>query len=81
MHFAGFLGMPRRIYTYEADRGWGTLNLICTIGVAFQIAGVLIMSVNVWRSLRKGKRAGQRSLGCLDPRVEHKLTAPGVQFR
>jgi cytochrome c oxidase subunit I len=34
------LGMPRRIYTYEAGRGWGTwnLNLICTLGAAFQAA-------------------------------------------
>ena len=34
MHIPGILGMPRRIYTYEAGRGWETLNLICTIGVA-----------------------------------------------
>ena len=59
MHFLGILGMPRRIYTYQADRGWGTLNLICTIGVGFQIAGVLIMSANVLRSLRKGQLAGR----------------------
>ena len=39
LHFPGLLGMPRRIYTYEASRGWGTLNLIATIGVAFQGAG------------------------------------------
>src|SRR5213593_4154994 len=35
MHVPGILGMPRRIYTYEAGRGWGIWNLICTIGVAF----------------------------------------------
>ncbi len=28
MHIPGLLGMPRRIYTYEADRGWDTLNLL-----------------------------------------------------
>ncbi len=32
MHFVGFMGMPRSIYTYEADRGWNTLNLIISIG-------------------------------------------------
>src|SRR6202166_4952960 len=26
MHVPGLLGMPRRIYTYEVDRGWGTWN-------------------------------------------------------
>jgi cytochrome c oxidase subunit 1 len=58
MHIPGILGMPRRIYTYEADRGWATLNLICTIGAAFQIAGILIWVFNIIRSLRKGKPAG-----------------------
>ena len=30
--FPGILGMPRRIYTYEPDRGWDTLNLIVCVG-------------------------------------------------
>ncbi len=42
LHVPGLLGMPRRIYTYEASRGWGTLNFIATIGVAFQGAAVLV---------------------------------------
>ena len=32
MHIAGLLGMPRRVYTYPAAMGWGTLNLLSTIG-------------------------------------------------
>ena len=36
MHVPGLLGMPRRIYTYEASRGWETWNLIVSIGVIFQ---------------------------------------------
>ncbi|HEX4576095.1 MAG TPA: cbb3-type cytochrome c oxidase subunit I, partial [Edaphobacter sp.] len=32
MHVPGLLGMPRRIYTYEAGRGWEWLNLIIGIG-------------------------------------------------
>jgi cytochrome c oxidase subunit I len=58
MHIAGILGMPRRIYTYEPGRGWDTLNFIVTIGVFFQIAGVLIFVFNLLRALRKGKPAG-----------------------
>ena len=58
MHFPGILGMPRRIYTYEASRGWGTLNLIVSLGVILQAAGVLTFVWNILRSLRKGKRAG-----------------------
>jgi len=58
MHWAGMLGMPRRIYTYPADRGWDFWNLIATLGVPFQIAAVLIFIVNVVISLRRGERAG-----------------------
>jgi cytochrome c oxidase subunit I len=58
MHFLGFLGMPRRIYTYAPDRGWNWLNLICTIGVFVQISGISIWVWNVWRSARVGKPAG-----------------------
>ncbi len=45
MHIPGILGMPRRIYTYEAGRGWGIWNLICTIGVVFQVIGTLILTL------------------------------------
>jgi cytochrome c oxidase subunit 1 len=58
MHIPGFLGMPRRIYTYEAGRGWALLNLICTIGAALQVAAIFIFVINVILSLRKGKPAG-----------------------
>jgi len=58
MHVPGLLGMPRRIYTYEPGRGWEELNLLITVGVFFQIAGVLIFVANLWWSLRKGRLAG-----------------------
>ena len=58
MHFPGLLGMPRRIYTYEPDRGWEVFNMISTVGVVFQAAGVAIFLWNVARSLARGKAAG-----------------------
>ncbi len=58
MHIPGILGMPRRIYTYEASRGWETWNLIVSIGVIFQVLAVLIWVFNVVRSYYKGKIAG-----------------------
>lgn len=58
MHFLGILGMPRRIYTYDPGRGWDTLNMICTIGVVFQTAGILCFVLNLIQSFRKGKPAG-----------------------
>jgi cytochrome c oxidase subunit 1 len=58
MHIPGILGMPRRIYTYEPGRGWEIWNLICTVGVLFQIAAIVVFISNLLRSLRKGKPAG-----------------------
>jgi cytochrome c oxidase subunit I len=57
MHVPGILGMPRRIYTYEANRGWDIWNLIVTIGVVFQAAGVLVFIYNLASSYFAGKRA------------------------
>src|SRR5690606_27404030 len=37
MHQLGFLGMPRRIYTYLEELDWGFLNFLSTIG-AFVMA-------------------------------------------
>ena len=58
MHFVGFLGMPRWIYTYQADRGWNHLNLIISIGGFVQAIGVLVFAYNVIWSLYHGKVAG-----------------------
>src|SRR5579872_2540028 len=58
MHIPGILGMPRQIYTYEIDRGWGTLNLIVTIGAFIQAIAIIIFVVNLIVSLFKGKIAG-----------------------
>lgn len=58
MHIPGLLGMPRRIYTYEPGRGWDTWNLIVTIGVFFQAAGILIFLGNLVWSYFRGEAAG-----------------------
>jgi cytochrome c oxidase subunit I len=58
MHVPGVLGMPRRIYTYEPGRGWEIWNLIVTIGVLFQAAGVLVFAFNLIWSYFRGRIAG-----------------------
>ncbi len=58
LHFAGMLGMPRRIYTYPAGRGWESWNLLASIGVLFQAAGILLFVINVLRSSISGEPAG-----------------------
>jgi cytochrome c oxidase subunit I len=57
MHVPGLLGMPRRIYTYEPGRGWDVWNLIVSIGVVFQAAGILIFAGNLIWSYFRGKVA------------------------
>jgi cytochrome c oxidase subunit 1 len=58
MHIPGFLGMPRRIYTYEPGRGWDTLNVIVSIGALIQGIAVLIFVFNLIASYWKGAEAG-----------------------
>jgi cytochrome c oxidase subunit I len=58
MHWLGMIGMPRRIYTYPADRGWDFWNFVASLGVLFQAAAVLVFLVNVAIALRRGERAG-----------------------
>jgi cytochrome c oxidase subunit I len=58
MHIPGLLGMPRRIYTYEPRPGWGTLNLIITIGAFIQGLAILVFVTNLVYSYFKGPKAG-----------------------
>jgi cytochrome c oxidase subunit I+III len=56
-HILGLWGMPRRVYTYSADMGWGGLNLLSSIGAVFIAIAMVIYLFNVLRSLRTGERA------------------------
>ena len=58
MHFVGFLGMPRSIYTYEPDRGWNGLNFWISVGGMIQGIAVLIFACNLVHSYFKGREAG-----------------------
>ncbi len=63
MHQLGFDGMPRRVYTYLAETGWGGLNLLASIGAATIAISVLLFLINVGRSLRGGRLAGDDPWG------------------
>jgi cytochrome c oxidase subunit I+III len=52
MHLTGLLGMPRRVFTYGAERGWDTLNLVSTVFAFVFAAGFLLFvwnCVGPWR--------------------------------
>jgi cytochrome c oxidase subunit I+III len=55
MHQLGLAGMPRRVYTYPAEMGWGTLNFVATLGAATIALSMLLFVLNVIRTLRQGK--------------------------
>ncbi|MBX3470691.1 MAG: cytochrome c oxidase subunit I [Planctomycetes bacterium] len=59
MHIMGFLGMPRRVYTYPATLGLDAHNLVATAG-AFMIAlGTAVFIGAFLHSLRRGRPAGE----------------------
>jgi len=53
MHILGLLGMPRRIYTYAAGKGWEGWNMVATIGAFVVALSMLVFVVNLIRSLRR----------------------------
>ena len=58
MHVLGLEGMPRRIYTYLPETGWGPLNFVATIGAVTIAVSVVLFLVNLAWSLREGAPAG-----------------------
>jgi cytochrome c oxidase subunit I+III len=57
MHLLGLWGMPRRVYTYPAEMGWQTLNLVATVGAFTLAAGVAVFLVDLARNLRPSLKA------------------------
>jgi cytochrome c oxidase subunit I+III len=63
MHILGLLGMPRRVYTYQPGLGWGTLNLVETIGAYVLAVGLAVTLFNCIRALRSGPEAPDNPWG------------------
>jgi cytochrome c oxidase subunit I+III len=63
MHVLGLQGMPRRVYTYPDEMGWGKLNMVATIGAVVIALSVLLFIVNVLHSRRRGEPASSDPWG------------------
>jgi cytochrome c oxidase subunit 1 len=63
MHISGLMGMPRRVYTYQPEMGWGTLNLLSSIGALVLFASFAVFLFNVIASRRNGVPAGNNPWG------------------
>ncbi|MGI6852777.1 cytochrome c oxidase subunit I [Mesorhizobium sp. 1B3] len=58
MHIVGLWGMPRRVYTYPADVGWGDINLFITTGAVILFLSFVLFAFNLGRSATVGELAG-----------------------
>src|ERR1044072_3358656 len=58
MHQLGLNGMPRRVYTYLPETGWGTLNLVASISAFILASCVLVFIINVFWARAAGAVAG-----------------------
>jgi cytochrome c oxidase subunit 1 len=74
MHVLGLEGMPRRVYTYLPEMGWGRLNLLATVGSGVIVASVVVFIANVLVSARRGVPAGANPWG--SPGLEWAAASP-----
>lgn len=58
MHWTGLMGMPRRVYTYEAGLGWDLPNLVSSVFGFVMAIGVAMVLVDLFLTVRHGRRAG-----------------------
>jgi heme/copper-type cytochrome/quinol oxidase subunit 1 len=63
MHWAGLLGMPRRVYTYPAGLGLEIPNMLSTIGAFVVALAVGLFVINGVVSLYRGVVAGPNPWG------------------
>jgi len=59
MHLTGLLGMPRRVYTYDAGLGWEWLNMVSSVGSFVIAIGVATIIIDVALHFRFGRRAAR----------------------
>ena len=74
MHFVGLNGMPRRIYTYGEEFGWGLLNSLASLGYVVLFIGMLLLVINIIQSLRNGRVAGHDPWDA--PTLEWSISSP-----
>jgi cytochrome c oxidase subunit I len=57
-HFLGLMGMPRRVFTFQAGQGWETGNLVSSIGAAFMAVAIVVMLINVIITSVRNEKVG-----------------------
>ena len=67
MHILGLQGMPRRVYTYQPEMGWGSLNLLATAGAVILALSFALFVWNLITGARHGEAADDRERLALGP--------------
>src|SRR5690606_21312890 len=78
MHYSGMLGMPRRIYTYDAEQGWETFNMVSSIGAYLLVIATAIFVYNFFKSRRSGAIASNDPWGA--PTIEWSIPSPVPEY-
>ncbi len=78
MHILGLAGMPRRVYTYPAEMGWGDLNLLVTFGSVLLAASFALFFWNLVWSYRRGAPAGENPWDA--PTLEWATSSPPAPY-
>ncbi|HEY2067779.1 MAG TPA: cytochrome c oxidase subunit I [Gemmatimonadaceae bacterium] len=78
MHYSGLMGMPRRIYTYDAGQGWESFNMMSSVGTAILFVGMLVFLYNFFASYRSGVPAGNDPWGA--PTLEWAIPSPPPEY-
>jgi cytochrome c oxidase subunit 1 len=78
MHILGLIGMPRRVYTYLPETGWGPLNMLASIGGMVMGVSILVFVTNAAYSWFKGKVAAADPWG--GDTLEWSIPSPPPQY-
>ncbi len=89
MHWVGLLGQRRRIETYDAESGWGTINFISSvssfvmaIGLALVLVDIIIHAFVAERSRRNPWQAGTLEWAGMSPPASYNFASlPEVSDR
>jgi heme/copper-type cytochrome/quinol oxidase subunit 1 len=70
--------MPRRVYTYAPEMGWGALNLLSTLGASLLFVSFALFFGNMMWSRRRGAIAGPNPWD--SPTLEWATASPPPPF-
>ena len=78
MHFSGMLGMPRRIYTYDAGQGWELFNMMSSVGAFLLVPSTLLFIYNFFKSKKSGEVVGPNPWDA--PTLEWSIPSPPPEY-